>query len=301
MDPEIIRKWSTGGIGYFRSINCKEFIDKINIDDPTERVMLGQCYEYGVGVEKDQIEAVRLYKLSQHNSYGQARLGVCYEHGKGGIIKDEKEAARLYRLSAEQNNSYGQAFLGVCYYHGKGGLSVDEKEAVRLYRKSVYQNNSTGQVALAHCYEYGKGGLPENEKEAVRLYKLSTEQHNSYGQFRLAHCYEYGKGGLPVDVAIAVRLYKLSAEQHNSNALDHLEQLKKTHPELFYKQKPFSQETIHVNDESCSICLEEFIGVPKAVTVLQCTHKYHFCCLTRWFKSQPLTECPLCKSFVNTK
>jgi TPR repeat protein len=305
MDPEIIRKWSTGGDGFLRSIiNYKEFVEKINIDDPTERVMLGQCYMYGLGVEKNEAEAVRLYKLSveQCNAYGQAFLGECYQLGTG-VEKDEAEAVRLYRLSAEQSNSYGQVFLGVCYNNGIGGLATDEKEAMKLYKLSAKQSNSCGQVLLGVCYQHGKGGLPIDKTKAVKLYKLSAEQNNAVVQIWLGICYEFGTG-IEKDEVEAARLYKLAVKQSidsiNDVGLKQLERLKKSRPDLFVEQKPFSEQTI-CSDDSCSICLEGFVGVSKAVVVLQCTHKYHFCCLTKWFASKESKQCPLCRTYVNAK
>ena len=42
-----------------------------------------------------------------------------YENGKG-IMQDHKEAAKLYRLSAEQGNNVAQNYLGVLYVLGQG-------------------------------------------------------------------------------------------------------------------------------------------------------------------------------------
>ena len=41
----------------------------------------------------------------QGDSDAQYNLGVCYENGTGGLEKDEKEAVRLYRLAADQGRS----------------------------------------------------------------------------------------------------------------------------------------------------------------------------------------------------
>jgi TPR repeat protein len=61
----------------------------------------------------DDSEAARLYKLAadQGDAQGQVNLGAFYETGRGGLPKDEREAARLYRLAADQGNVYAQAGL----------------------------------------------------------------------------------------------------------------------------------------------------------------------------------------------
>jgi TPR repeat protein len=38
-------------------------------------------------------------------------LGIFYEQGRGGLPKDEREAARLYKLAADQGNASAQARL----------------------------------------------------------------------------------------------------------------------------------------------------------------------------------------------
>ena len=53
---------------------------------------------------------------------GQANLGAFYANGLGGLPKDMREAAQLYKLSADQGNSLGQTNLGVFYENGRGGL-----------------------------------------------------------------------------------------------------------------------------------------------------------------------------------
>ena len=48
-------------------------------------------------------EAAHLYKLAadQGNASAQVSLGAFYETGRGGLPKDDREAASLYKLAAE--------------------------------------------------------------------------------------------------------------------------------------------------------------------------------------------------------
>jgi hypothetical protein len=56
---------------------------------------------------------VRLSKLAanQGDAAAQNNLGFFYEHGRGGLPKDDGEAARLYKLAADQGNAWAQAAL----------------------------------------------------------------------------------------------------------------------------------------------------------------------------------------------
>ena len=43
----------------------------------------------------------------------------CYQNGYG-VVKDDKEAVRLFTLAAQQGDSDAQYNLGVCYQNGFG-------------------------------------------------------------------------------------------------------------------------------------------------------------------------------------
>ena len=177
---------------------------------------LGSLYEHGRGgLPKDDKEAVRLYRLAadQGVATAQNNLGVMYEHGRGGLPKDDKEAVRLYRRAADQGVAIAQVNLGAMYEHGRGGLAKDDREAVRLYRLAADQGVAMAQNSLGVMYQHGRGGLPKDDKEAVRLYRLAADQGGSHGQTNLGVMYAQGRGGLPKDDRESVRLFRLAAEQ----------------------------------------------------------------------------------------
>jgi len=109
-------------------------------------------------------------------------LGQMYEHGRGGLPKDDREAVRLYKLAADQGNAIGQTTLGVFYESGRGGLPKDDREAARLYKLAADQGNAAAQAYLGILYEQGRGGLPQDDRKALRLYKLAADQGNVYAQ-----------------------------------------------------------------------------------------------------------------------
>ena len=155
--------------------------------------LLGWCYQNGVGVVKDYKEAVRLFSLAaqQGNSGAQFNLGVCYQNGVG-VVKDDKEAVRLYSLAAQQGHSDAQNNLGLCYRNGVG-VDIDDKEAVRLFSLAAQQGNSRAQFNLGLCYENGDE-VVKDAKEAVRLFSLAAQQGNSDAQYNLGLCYRNGVG-----------------------------------------------------------------------------------------------------------
>jgi TPR repeat protein len=52
---------------------------------PVAQCNLGDCYEYGTGVDQDHVEAVRLYRLAadQGHAHAQCKLRDCHDNGTG--------------------------------------------------------------------------------------------------------------------------------------------------------------------------------------------------------------------------
>ena len=70
-------------------------------------------YANGEGVVEDDAEAARWYRLAadQGHAIAQSNLGVMYANGEG-VVEDDAEAARWYRLAADQGLAGGQNNLG---------------------------------------------------------------------------------------------------------------------------------------------------------------------------------------------
>ena len=109
---------------------------------------LGWMHAHGVDVEQDAMEAARLYRLAadQGNARAQNNLGAMLATG-AGIPKDAQEAAQLFRRAAEQGHARAQCNLGWMYANGIG-VPKDRNEATRLYRLAADQGHSRAQNIL---------------------------------------------------------------------------------------------------------------------------------------------------------
>ena len=98
-----------------------EYKAKAERGDAAAQVSLGQCYDKGLGVEKDYAESVKWFRKAAEQDHARAQfnLGGSYHSGIG-VGKDYEEAVKWFRKAAEQDNANAQIGLGVCYYDGNG-------------------------------------------------------------------------------------------------------------------------------------------------------------------------------------
>ncbi|NLE23913.1 MAG: sel1 repeat family protein [Clostridiaceae bacterium] len=70
-----------------------------------------------------------LEKANAGDVSAQVSLAGRYAHGRG-VPQNYKEAAKWYRMAAEQGHTEAQYYLGVMYYDGKG-VKADYVEAYK--------------------------------------------------------------------------------------------------------------------------------------------------------------------------
>ena len=112
------------------------------------QIIMGWCYYYGDGVQKDKVESAKWYlkAAEQGEPSAQSHIGDCYDEGDG-VEKNMSEAARWYRKAAVQGDADAQYNLGLCYDNGDGVLQ-DKVEAVKWYRKAAEQGYEDAIAAL---------------------------------------------------------------------------------------------------------------------------------------------------------
>ena len=90
-----------------------------------------------------------------------------------GVPQNYTEAARWYRMAAEQGMPGRRPMLGYMYDTGRG--VPQGREAARWYRMAAEQGDANGAVHLGVMYYTGRG-VPQNDTEAVRWYRMAAEQ-----------------------------------------------------------------------------------------------------------------------------
>ena len=87
----------------------------------------------------------------QGDADAQTNLGLMYQNG-WGVLQDDKEAVRLYRLAAEQGYADAQGNLGVMYVFGKG-VTKDFVYAHMWGNIALMNGNERGELVRGHVAE----------------------------------------------------------------------------------------------------------------------------------------------------
>jgi TPR repeat protein len=169
----------------------------------------------------------------QGDARAQFSLGAMYRDGKG-VLQDDHEAVRLFRLAGGQGNLMAIVNLAAMYENGRG-VTQNYAEAMRLYRIAADRNFPVAQSNLGVMYLAGRG-VPQDYAEGVRWFKLAAAQGNAGAQNNLGILTEKGMG-VEANRAEALRLYKLAADQGDATAKGNYERLAATAPAAFAVKK----------------------------------------------------------------
>ena len=149
--------------------------------DAVAQYNLGRFYLTGTAVPKDKREAAKWFRMAANQGVARAqyKLGVMYFNAQG-VPQDSVEGERLLRLAADQGHAEAQTYLGCAYYYGDGGLPQDYAEAWKWCRVAAEQEDADAQVRdmLASMYYHGKG-VPQDFVEAYAWFSVATRGWHS--------------------------------------------------------------------------------------------------------------------------
>jgi TPR repeat protein len=120
-------------------------------NDPRAMDRLANCYHKGIGTDRNDREAFRLYSAASRLNYldSMGNLGVLYltsdetDLGKDQAKRTEK-AVSLFRDGARQNNALCMYLYARCLEAGTG-VSADAQEAAVWYRRAANSGNPAAQ------------------------------------------------------------------------------------------------------------------------------------------------------------
>jgi len=119
--------------------------------DKYGQVCLGEMYEYGYYIYRDDSTALNWYRKAAEQGYAAAHfnIGRMYENGKG-VDENYMSAAEWYRKAAEKGHAHAQFYLGNMYHAGYC-VNQNHSTAVEWYRKATKQGHVIAQFNLYRC------------------------------------------------------------------------------------------------------------------------------------------------------
>lgn len=213
MDHKIYRE--------IKMMKCRKAAER---GDANAQYRLGSCYSNGDGVETNEVEAVRWYRMAaeqyhkaaeQGEADAQYRLGTCYAFGDG-VETNEAEALKWYHKAAEQGHEGAKGQL-VAWY------KLEEDRAVKWYRKAevgwyrtvAEQGCVIAQFRLGMYYATGTG-VEQNQEKAEEWFDKIKDP---FDQFMIGNCFL-----APLhfdfirDEVMAMKWYRKAAEQGFADA-----------------------------------------------------------------------------------
>jgi TPR repeat protein len=186
--------------------------------------LLGICYEFGLILEKDVVQAENYYlKAVDNGDYiGAARLAFLKRYGRPGISMD-LALAKKYRFKAEENpclalnwiknaSKKGLAVAQYCLalsFHNSIGLPKNPEQAFFWCEKAAQARLSQAENLLGNMYGEG-AGVPIDYNAALNYYMRAASQKEPTAMFNIGTMFERGLG-VPISCQFAVDWYTRAA------------------------------------------------------------------------------------------
>ena len=164
---------------------------------------------------------VSLDAAARTDARAQFLVGGGHLYGIGGYRDDNAEAARFFRLSANQGFAPAQYYLGFI-----SDTAGEHEDSARWYRLAANQGFLDAQFRLGAMYADGIG-VPQDEAEAVRLFRRAADRGSADAQYNMGVMYDNGRGVMR-DRVEAVRYWRLAARQGYPGAQTILRRLGET-------------------------------------------------------------------------
>jgi hypothetical protein len=129
--------------------------------------------------KSNQISRNRVYDLFKYSddSFGLCILGQLYNNGEG-VPKDQEKARALLIESMELGSNYSRFLVGFNMYKGQMGFVKDQKQGTELIKASSNTGLPTAQAWLGSFYRTGTTYIDQNRELAKALLTHAA----AYGQ-----------------------------------------------------------------------------------------------------------------------
>lgn len=184
---------------------------------------LGKMYSEGRGVPRDDAEALKWYRKSAEQGDTGALLALkdMAEQGNENARKAHKAIVEALKRAAERGDAKAQYDLGNMYYYSEG-MAQSNADAAKWWRKSAEQGYENAWWVLKNVAEKEDWYKNEDAQRAFRAMlkarKRAAERGDAKAQYDLGTMYRYAVGGVAQDYAKAANWLRKSAKQGYAKA-----------------------------------------------------------------------------------
>jgi len=181
---------------------------------------LGRMYAAGIGVTRDEAEAVRWYRRGAEAGNAAAMAGLAHMLLEGrGTTKDPEEGLTWLKAAVDKSNVEAMYALGTITLEGKI-VTKNPAEAVRLFTLAAEAGFAPAMVDLGLMYD-NANGVPGDPNKAAYWYRRAAEAGNAAGMVNLGYLYARGKG-VEQNEALAVSWYRRAVAEGNAAGMHNL-------------------------------------------------------------------------------
>ena len=192
--------------------------------DAAAQALLAEIYSRGLGVARNEAEAIKWYGLAAEQGVSEAQFRYAMAIIDGKVAgKAEDAALRMLKLAADQGNRLAQfnfAQLTVQRKPGAAGMAL----AVDYYEKAAQAGLADAQYAMSQVHNTGTGGRSFDPKAARQWLELAAKQNYDTAQLDLATWLVEGIGG-PRDLEAGFNWMRRAAYSGNIAAQNRLAKL----------------------------------------------------------------------------
>lgn len=207
-----------------------ELIEKAAKNGSTKAmVKLGENYNFGYGVKRDDKKAYELFKKAadKGDAEGLFKLGVCYSQGYS-VPRDDAKAYEFFQQAADKGSTNGMCAVGGRYERANfmerdaAKKEFNRKKAVEYYEMAGMKGNAYGYAKLGELYANRELNgvepfLNKDEKKGFEFDLKAADMGDPASMFIVATAYEKGIG-TAVDGKKAFEYYKKAADCHHGIA-----------------------------------------------------------------------------------
>ena len=184
--------------------------------EPRGQYNLGVSYLKGNGVEKNEAEAYKWFRLSALQGFADAEICLALCLGSGiGVKKNGAEAAEWMRRAADHGHEKAKELVRTML---KPTMPETRTINIEDTLKAADRGDAQAQYDMGFLYSRGlEGKVEKDDVKSAKYYRLAAEQGFMLAQHNIGCCYATGRG-VAKDYAEAQKWFVLAAEQGDMEA-----------------------------------------------------------------------------------